>query len=87
MFSYEKKNAMNKAIDKVMYSNNTCAVNSSCGINITVLFQVGYKYSGLKSDPQCTILILVTRGVEMGQRERHRSGFPRKEYAFNAATH
>lgn len=35
----------NKAIDKVGCSNNTFAVNSLCGINITVLFQVRYKYT------------------------------------------
>lgn len=55
-FSSEKKNVVNKAIDEVVYSNNTFAVNSLCGINITVLFQVRYKYTvgktGLKSDPQ-----------------------------------
>lgn len=33
--SYEKKNAIIKAIDKVVYSNkDTFAVNSFCGINM-----------------------------------------------------
>lgn len=45
MSSYEKKNALNKAIDKVLYSNNKLllTVIGLCGINI-VLFQIRYKY-------------------------------------------
>lgn len=55
-----------------------------CGININVLFQIKYKYvkndtfteysgkTGLKSDPQYTILVLklVDQGVEIGKERK-----------------
>lgn len=84
MFSYEKKNAMNKAIDKVIYSNNNkmlLTVDGLCGINH--FYRVQWKKTGLKSDPQYTILVLklVNQGVEIGkEKKRHLSRIPRKEY-------